>query len=134
FEYNFLNISSVGNETLLGNDETSGDIDIEFPFPFFGQTYSQLRVNSNGVVLLGDMATFPAFPDCSEDNGLPDTSIMILYQDLNPFYLDSFFTYHFDSCPLHILGSTSCFVVMYDNYHSNNFQNEQASQTATFEA
>ncbi|MBN1659260.1 MAG: PKD domain-containing protein [Anaerolineae bacterium] len=62
-------IETGGSPLALIGDDESLAIPIGFPFPFYGQTYTQLTVDSNGALLLADgpsaWANQPLGPDGS---------------------------------------------------------------------
>ena len=49
--------ATQGQELALSDDSCVGPLDLGFAFEFYGQTYRQIYVNSNGMVLLGDCST-----------------------------------------------------------------------------
>jgi hypothetical protein len=52
--YSLVDISATGGVSVLsGADDDQVNVNIGFAFTFYGQTYSSLCINSNGVLLLG---------------------------------------------------------------------------------
>lgn len=96
-----------GNPTNLTVDDTySGVLNITFPFPFFGSTYTQLVASTNGYLSFdisranlpshwGILSTGTALSaNAGTPYNLPGTLydkalIMAPYHDLNPFYATS---------------------------------------------
>lgn len=79
-------VSTAGGGTVtLDDDEVSGAIPIGFPFTFYGNTYTELYISSNGFVV------FDANADagCCSGGELPDNDyvnnlIALAWSDLNP--------------------------------------------------
>ncbi len=38
---------------LSGQDDSQQDVSLSFAFPFFGENYSEIAVNTNGIIALG---------------------------------------------------------------------------------
>lgn len=73
--FNPRNISSTGTSLILGDDEVSGAIPIGFGFSFYGNTYSQLYVSSNGFLTFNSLSphgccTGSTLPSASTPNNL----------------------------------------------------------------
>jgi len=78
-----------GNNSGLVIDDMHGDtVDIGFDFCFFGNTYSELVIASNGYVTfnLGTAGTGSPWNigASSPSPGVPDNAIMAPWQDINP--------------------------------------------------
>jgi len=90
--YNVTNIpyvAQINNGTLvqLSDDSQSGVFNIGFTFCFYGQTYTQFRVGSNGWVSLGagvQPATFTSAAIPNAGFNIPKNCIMGPWQDWNP--------------------------------------------------
>ena len=90
--YNVTNIPYVaqtnsGSLVSLSDDSQSGVFNIGFTFCFYGQTYTQFRVGSNGWVSLGagaQPATFTSAAIPSAGFNIPKNCIMGPWQDWNP--------------------------------------------------
>jgi uncharacterized repeat protein (TIGR01451 family) len=50
--YDWLEPIIATAELGLAGDDTTGDLPIGFPFPFYGRTYTRLTVDTNGALLL----------------------------------------------------------------------------------
>lgn len=63
--FNWVDITGVGTPVagLDGDDETAGPISIGFDFPFYGDTYNQVYLSTNGFATL----TSPTSSDYSND-------------------------------------------------------------------
>ncbi|MCF8276812.1 MAG: gliding motility-associated C-terminal domain-containing protein [Flavobacteriales bacterium] len=70
------------------DDQHGPVVDIGFPFDYFGNTYTQCVVSTNGYITF-DLATANTGSPWSINNasptpGVPDNSIMFPWQDINP--------------------------------------------------
>jgi uncharacterized repeat protein (TIGR01451 family) len=75
--------ASSGRAILLEDDSCAGPFDLGFAFEFYGQNYTQIHINSNGLILFDDCSTAygnTALPDPS----LPNNLIAPFWDDLNP--------------------------------------------------
>ena len=77
-------LDATGGQALnLSDDSTSGALALGFEFEFYGQRYSQIYVNSNGMVLFGKGSSAysnAAIPSAAE----PNNYIAPLWDDLVP--------------------------------------------------
>ncbi len=89
-EYNWIEINEIGTAVGLRDDESTRDIDIGFPFPFYNDgyrygDYEQFRISSNGYITFGNNRSnwdhrnqeFPSRRD-------PKLVVAPLWIDLNP--------------------------------------------------
>jgi gliding motility-associated-like protein len=79
--------TNVGTLVALGDDVQSGVFNIGFTFCFYGTTYTQFRVGSNGWVSLGagvQPATFAAVPIPTMNAAVPKNCVMGPWQDWHP--------------------------------------------------
>ncbi len=74
-----------GTSVALGDDQVSPVLPIGFSFEFFGNTYTNFRISSNGFITFSGSA---ANGCCSGQNipaaGLPNDLIAAYWEDLNP--------------------------------------------------
>ena len=82
-------VNQINNGTLvqLTDDSQSGIFNIGFTFCFYGQTYTQFRIGSNGWVSLGNGAqpfTFASVSIPTVNAAVPKNCIMGPWQDWNP--------------------------------------------------
>jgi len=72
-EYEWIDVLEDAQPTGLANDDQNlGPFEIGFSFPFYGATYTQFRVCSNGYVTFGSTSTIytnTAIPASGEPNG-----------------------------------------------------------------
>ena len=79
--------TNVGTLVALGDDAQSATFNIGFTFCFYGTTYTQFRIGSNGWVSLGAGAqpvTFATMPIPTANAAAPKNCIMSPWQDWNP--------------------------------------------------
>jgi len=81
--YNWIDILADGTALGLGNEEVALEIDIGFPFPFYGAVYSEVNISSNGF--LSFVSTVAAYfnrtiPNISD----PNAFVAPFWDDLNP--------------------------------------------------
>ena len=78
---------NTGTVVALGDDAQSATFNIGFTFCFYGTTYTQFRIGSNGWVSLGAGAqpvTFTTMPIPTANAAAPKNCIMSPWQDWNP--------------------------------------------------
>jgi fibronectin type 3 domain-containing protein len=82
--YNWVDGVGGSNDLSLGNDQISGNIDLGFKFPFYGNSYSSIYICSNGWATFTDPGyttkTGNPMPSTTRPNGL----IAPYWTDLNP--------------------------------------------------
>ncbi|MCK5076823.1 MAG: T9SS type A sorting domain-containing protein, partial [Calditrichia bacterium] len=93
--YNWFDISSVGiNSGIASDDVVNGPFDMGFDFKFYGETYNQIYISSNGWI------TFTATSSSAYSNGrIPSTSapnniLAPFWDDLNPSLGGNIFYYY----------------------------------------
>jgi hypothetical protein len=97
----------------LSDDSMSAAANIGFNFPFYGTTYTQLYVSSNGYVEFGGSVSSLA-DQCPLPNATtPNNIIALMWDDLNPASTGIIYYKYFASCP--VGAATQCFIVEYDN-------------------
>ena len=82
-EYTWTEINFCGNLIGEGDDSNEGPFEIGFPFYFYGNEYSAVRVCSNGFLSLTSTATAydnEAIPSSTDPNAL----LAPFWDDLNP--------------------------------------------------
>ncbi|MCL4266513.1 MAG: VWA domain-containing protein [Anaerolineae bacterium] len=80
--YNWQDIASGGTVVALG-DNTYTQVDLGFPFQFYGITYTQMYVGSNGYVTFDGAFTDP-FNTAIPDPNYPNNAIYAFWDDLYP--------------------------------------------------
>jgi len=80
--YDWVDISAVGTAVTLGDDEATAAIPIGFAFPFYDSVYTELYINSNGMI------AFDEGISSRVNNSLPVTGmsslIAMFWDDLDP--------------------------------------------------
>jgi len=78
-----LDIFTVDGQLLELTDESFSEVDLGFSFPYQGQSYESVFVNSNGYLSFGASGTSDFSPSVAElESGFP--RIASLWSDLNP--------------------------------------------------
>ncbi len=81
--FGWIDISGSGTQVTLADDSYGGPFSIGFNFPFYGNTYGDIFVGSNGVLTFGSGSSSLAntnLPTSSTPNDL----IALWWDDLNP--------------------------------------------------
>tara|TARA_B100000315_G_scaffold260753_1_gene324833 strand:+ start:1354 stop:6642 length:5289 start_codon:yes stop_codon:yes gene_type:complete len=82
--FEWIDISGIGTELSFShNDEAADPIDLEFEFPFYGETYSQCIVNPNGWIGFGEDNTTWQNQNIPVPSA-PRPAIFGLWDDLDP--------------------------------------------------
>ena len=79
--------TNTGTLVPLGDDTQSGTFNIGFTFCYYGTTYTQFRIGSNGWVSLGATAqpvTFTSLSIPTANAFVPKNCVMAPWQDWNP--------------------------------------------------
>ncbi len=86
--YTWNEIASTGSAIGggLGDDNYAGPFDIGFPFSFYGQSYTQFYVGSNGYIGFGPPSGYESrFQTNIPNAGTPNTIIAWSWTDLNRY-------------------------------------------------
>ena len=77
---------ATGTQVFLSDDAVSGALPIGFSFCFFGNTYNQIYIGSNGWISFsaGQPATFTSVPIPNAGFNVPKNCIMGPWQDWHP--------------------------------------------------
>lgn len=126
----WIDIGPTGTLAKLSNDQTIGPIPLGFNFNFYGQVFSSVYINSNGILTFANL-TFESFPTCSY--APPQPTLQVLYEDLNPAGVDSLYYQSLLYCP-YATWNGRCFVVQFNNYHNIAPGGGQGLSAGTFEA
>ncbi|WP_348680316.1 choice-of-anchor J domain-containing protein, partial [Flavobacterium coralii] len=124
-EYTVESIDYAPPFPFLGGQElnvTTDDIwspvvNLPFEFCFYGETYDEAKVGSNGVVMFGDNMTNGGNCPWSYDESVPDPGFPILnaiygvYQDINPAVAGSDVSINYQ-----VLGSYPCRALVVNYY------------------
>jgi hypothetical protein len=82
-EYNWLEISGSGVEVIMSDDDSAGPFALPWSFEFYGQSYDEVWICSNGYLQFGsgsDEFDNEALPNPIVPNNL----IALFWDDLNP--------------------------------------------------
>ncbi len=115
--YNWIEITPTAPITIaLGDDASAGPFSIGFDFPFYGDIYDDIYVNSNGFLSFGSGSTAYSNQCPLPNSAAPNNLIALMWDDLNPSSTHDLVYYQsFSTCPYG--GQGACLVVEYDNYH-----------------
>jgi hypothetical protein len=102
----YVDISAVGTPITLADDNYLGPFAIGFSFPYFGNSYTQLYVGSNGYVSFGAGSNSNVFVGIPS-SGTPNNFIAAMWEDVNPAAGGSV-RYYYDS-------ANQRFIVSYDD-------------------
>ena len=81
-QYNWTDISTTGTNTGIHCDDcTTGAVPIGFNFSFYGNTYSNLYITSNGILSFSGGTTVWANYEIASGS-TPSNSIYVLWDDL----------------------------------------------------
>jgi subtilisin family serine protease len=113
--YSWVDIRATGAPLLIGQDAFAGPVDVGFAFPFYGTSWPELYVSSNGFLSFGQGSTM-FFNGCPLPDPMdPDNVIALLWDALDPEDTGDLVYYQsFADCPY---SAGPCFVVQYENYH-----------------
>jgi hypothetical protein len=91
--YSWVDISGTGTEITLGDDSYVGPISIGFDFPYYGNSYNQIYVGSNGILTFGsgsNSRTNTAIPTETDPNNM----LAMWWEDLDPPENGHVYYYH----------------------------------------
>jgi len=74
----------TGTNVTLGDDDSSPAIPMGFSFDYFGNTYTNVYIGSNGIVGFTDVSMNSRFNDALPNNGDPSNMVALAWDDLNP--------------------------------------------------
>jgi len=82
----YVTQTNTGTQLFMGDDTQQGPFNIGFSFCYFGNTYTQFWVGSNGWIsfLAGQPTTFTTTPIPNAGFNVPKNCIMGPWQDWNP--------------------------------------------------
>ncbi len=112
--FDWVDIAGTGTAVYLGDDDHDGPFPIGFSFGFYGDTFTDFYVQSNGTMNFAD-----EYITLSNQCPLPadgyDTLIAMMWDDLDPGDTsDPVYYETLDPCPI---GGGICLVVQYENFH-----------------
>lgn len=102
--YNWIDISSVGTIVGSGDDSSHGPFNLGFSMPFYGNTFNQINVCTNGF--LSFTSTLTAYSNQAiPSTGAPLNLLAPFWDDLNPN----------DGGTIYYFADTSKFIVQYQD-------------------
>lgn len=137
--FSFLDVAASGTPITLGDDDEAGPLSLGFDFEFYGTTYTELFVESNGFLSFAGGAGNAFENDCPLVPGSSPGKIIAPYWDDliadNPDA--SIYMQAFPVCPEVPAGSdaTACTVIQWDRYDTYDGKPEgNISFLGTFQA
>jgi len=134
--YSWVEINGVGSIAGSGDDANHGPFDLGFDFTYYGQTFDQLRVCTNGWVSFTSTSTGynnQGIPLADDPNNL----LAIMWDDLNPndggtiyYYADPVynrFIVEYDGVPHYSTGNPETFQVIIADDGSITYQYKTVS-------
>jgi hypothetical protein len=109
--YSWVELAASGISVVMGDDESRGPFPIGFSFSFYGSSYSDFYVSSNGVITFGSGSS-DFGNDCIPNPGTPNNVIALHWDDLNPGGSRPVYYRSYAACPV---GRGRCLVVQYDD-------------------
>ncbi|MBC8449335.1 MAG: S8 family serine peptidase, partial [Chloroflexi bacterium] len=82
--FDWADISGSGTAVPLSDDQWSGPLPIGFSFPFYGQTFGQFYVSSNGWLSFSQPSSSESSNDPLPSSGAPRNLVAMFWDDLNP--------------------------------------------------
>jgi hypothetical protein len=122
----FEDISSVGTLVTLG-DDTSSVVSVGFSFPFYGNSYSDVNMVSNGFLIFGTTST-SLTNGTIPSTGVPNNAIYGLWDDLNPGAAGQCYT-----ATLGTAGTDLRFIAQWTNVPQYNVTDSNTFQIVIFE-
>jgi len=82
--FDWVDISEGGTLVPLGDDQFDGPFPIGFSFPFYGQTFTEFYISSNGWLSFSRPTSSESSNDPLPDRDAPGNLIAMFWDDLNP--------------------------------------------------
>jgi len=92
--YDWFDISGIGQTVGSADDETYGPFDLGFPFPYYGQAYTQVSICTNGFVTFENTSADPYSNDPLPSTGQPNLMVAPFWDDLNPSQGGNIYRYY----------------------------------------
>ncbi len=90
--YDWVEIDSVGTALTMSDDDNQGPFPLGFTFDFYGNSFTGVRVCSNGFLTFTSTAT--AYSNSSiPGTGDPNNTLAVFWDDLNPSSGGNVYTY-----------------------------------------
>ncbi|MDH7486538.1 MAG: S8 family serine peptidase [Anaerolineae bacterium] len=80
----WADISASGTAVALGDDQWRGPFPVGFAFPFYGQTFTEFYLSSNGWLSFSLPSSSESSNDPLPNTGAPRNLVAIFWDDLNP--------------------------------------------------
>jgi len=117
--FNWVDISGVGTPITFGSpdDSNSGFMDMGITFNFFGESYSQIAVSTNGWLSFTDGTSSALTNTTIPATSLPNAGVFLLWDDLHvgsgtvyQYYddLENRFIVHYNNVEFYSSGGPDC--------------------------
>ena len=80
----WADIAAFGTAVALGDDQWRGPFPVGFSFPFYGQSFSEFYLSSNGWLSFTPPTSSESSNDPLPNTGAPRNLVAIFWDDLNP--------------------------------------------------
>ena len=84
-DYDWIDVSSTGTDIIgdLGDDVYDGPYQLGFDFDYYGATYSEIYVGSNGIIGFSEESMASRYKTSIPSTGLPNNILAWLWDDLD---------------------------------------------------
>ncbi|SMO50644.1 S8 family serine peptidase [Gracilimonas mengyeensis] len=118
--FNWVDISETGTSVNLGDDDYI-KITLPFEFPFYGVSYSEAYLTSNGLLSFDDQLLYVLANTPIPDSSGPNNLIAMFWDDLNPSEGgEIFYEYHNES---------GQFIIQFNEITHYSYDNDEFSYT-----
>ncbi len=121
--FNWIDISGIGTEVALGDDDSDGPFPIGFSFPFYEDFYDEIYIGSNGILTFGSGSNSRANQPIPTAT-IPNNLIAMWWDDLDPRHGGNIW-YYFDA-------DQQRFIVTFSEIR--NYQYPSGTGSLTFQA
>jgi hypothetical protein len=92
--YDWVDISGVGQTVGNSDDASYGPFDLGFAFPYYGDTFTQLRICTNGFITFDSSTSAPYTNQPMPNTAAPNLMVAPFWDDLNPGSGGAIYRYH----------------------------------------
>jgi hypothetical protein len=82
--YDWVDISDIGEELFMYDNNNQGPFWMEFDFPFYGHSFSSFRICSNGWISFTSSETYYGNQPLPGSTNAPENLIAPFWDDMNP--------------------------------------------------
>ena len=92
--YDWVDISGVGQTVGNADDASYGPFDLGFAFPYYGDTFAQVRICTNGFITFDGSSSSPYTNQPMPSTDAPNLMVAPFWDDLNPDSGGAIYRYH----------------------------------------